>query len=64
MAAQQQSQQGDNSMAYLWIAVALIAAGGIIWYTAHVYIVIGILKVRLFEASLVSLFTGGLAEQI
>ena len=59
MAAQQPSQQqgGDNSLAPFWIIVGLFALIGGVWYFAHAQIALVILKIRLYESYLISLFT-------
>lgn len=65
--AQQQSSQGDNSMAPFWIIIGLFALLWLIWVYAHVQIATGILKVRLWEVDLINLFVpsaSSLATQI
>lgn len=59
MAAQQQQQGGgggDNSLAPLWITAGLFILGWVIWYYTHSYIAAVILKIKLVEASFISLF--------
>jgi len=58
MAGQQQQQQqgGDNSLAPFWIIVGLFALFWILWYFTHTQVSFFILKVRLYEAYLISLF--------
>jgi intracellular multiplication protein IcmP len=58
MAAQQQQQQGDNSLAPLWITAGLFIFGWIIWIYARGYIVAAVLKLKLLEASFIGLFAG------
>ena len=58
MAAQQQQQQGDNSLAPLWITAGLFIFGWIIWIYARGYIVAAVLKLKLVEASFIGLFAG------
>src|SRR4051812_48024077 len=58
MAGQQpQQQQGDNSLAPFWIIVGLFALIWMIWYFAHAQITFVVLKIRLYEGYLISLFT-------
>lgn len=61
MAAQQQQQGGgggDNSLAPLWITAGLFILGWLIWFYGHAYIAAAILKIKLAEASFISLFAG------
>lgn len=62
MAAPQQGNQSDNSMALIWIIVAIFATMGIVWYTAKSYIVAGYLKIKLLEIGLISFFTHNLDD--
>lgn len=59
---QQQSPQGDDSFAILWIIVILFVVFGCVWYMARAEIVSFIFKLRLLEINLISLFSSGLAE--
>lgn len=52
--------QSDNSMGFLWIIVAIFAAGLLIWYAGHDIIVAIFFKIKIFEINLISLFTSGL----
>lgn len=54
---QQQGSGGDNSLAPLWITAGLFVFGWIIWLYAQDYIVAFVLKIRLFEAGFMSLFS-------
>lgn len=64
MAAQQQQQQGDNSLAPLWITVLFLLTVLFIWYYAHEYIVTFVFTVKIWQAELVSLFTNALQQDI
>jgi intracellular multiplication protein IcmP len=54
--AQQPQQQGDNSLAALWITIFFFALLAVIWYVFHTQIVGFIFKLKYLEASFVSLF--------
>jgi intracellular multiplication protein IcmP len=56
-AQQQQQSQGDNSLAPFWIIIGLFALCWMIWYFGHAQISFVILKIRLYESYLISLFT-------
>lgn len=59
--------QSDNSMGFLWIIVAIFAAGLLIWYAGHDIIVAIAFKIKIFEINIISLFTSslqGLKQQI
>lgn len=56
--AQQQGQQGDNTMAPVWITGMLFAVGYIAWLYAHTYVVTFIFAIDLFQAKLVALCLG------
>ncbi len=56
--AQQQGQQGDNTMAPVWITGMLFAMGYIFWLYAHTYFVTFIFSIDLFQAKLVALCLG------
>lgn len=60
MAAQQNANQPDNSLGFLWIIVAIFAAGMLIWWRGHAFITAIVFKIRLGEIALLSLFTHGL----
>jgi intracellular multiplication protein IcmP len=65
MAAQQpQQQQGDNSLAPMWIIVGIFALLWMIWYFAHAQIAFVILKIRLYESYLISLFTSAIDPMV
>lgn len=57
MAAQQQQQGGDNSLAPLWITAGIFIFGWVFWIYAHAYIVSFVLKLKLAEASFIALFS-------
>lgn len=59
-----QSQQGDNSLAALWLTVLLFLTLGLIWYFAHAYIVAFVFKIKLLQAETLSLFTSALDSTI
>lgn len=59
MAAQQQQQSGDNSMAPVWIVVIVFLIGYVIWREAHQYIVNAVFFLNIWQAKLVHLFLGG-----
>lgn len=48
--------QSDNSSAILWVVAAVFATVGAIWFFFKSYIVIAYLSIKLFEASLLSVF--------
>ena len=53
----QSSQQGDNSLAALWLTLFFFALLGLIWYLFHAQIVWFVMKIKYFEAILISSFT-------
>ena len=53
----QQQSASDNSLDMLWICAALCIGVLLLWYFFHTQIVIGVLTFKLWEASLVELFT-------
>lgn len=59
---QQQGQQSDNSMGFLWIIVAVFAGGLLVWYVYHAQIVSMIFSIKLGEIYLVSFFTDALNQ--
>ncbi len=59
--AQQNPQQTDNSMAALWIIAGIFLVGLIIWYLFRVEIVAFILHLRVWELSVVGIFTNSFA---
>ncbi len=62
MAAQQQGQSADNSLAPLWIMILVFIVLGIIWYFFSAQIIWAIFQVKLFEIYLVSFFSDGLTK--
>jgi intracellular multiplication protein IcmP len=52
-------QQGDNSLAALWITLFFFALLGAIWYLFHPQIVWFILRIKYYEAVFLSIFTSG-----
>lgn len=56
MAAPQQPNQSDNSMAILWGTAAVFVAIGIIWYVFKDYIALYYLHLKLYEVEFLSLF--------
>lgn len=56
MAAQQQQQSGDNSMAPVWLTVLLFFGLWIAWKLAHEYVVSFVFQINIWEAKLVNLF--------
>lgn len=60
MAAQQQQQSGDNSLAPLWIIALIILACLAIWFFARAPLIRGVFYVKTFEAAGVSFFTSSL----
>lgn len=54
-------QSSEGATDPIWIIVAIIAIGAVIWYTGRLYIVAAVFKIRLAEIALVSLFTERLA---
>lgn len=56
--------QSDNSMGAVWIIVAVFAAVLLSWFLWHTQIVAFVLKIKLYEALLMSLFTSGLDSLI
>lgn len=53
----EQQQQGDHSMAPLWIAAGILILGYVLWHFAHTQVAFVILKIKLFEASAIGMFT-------
>lgn len=62
MAAEQQQQQGDHSLAALWIAVGLFLLVGVIWWSAKTYIVAFVFGLRFYEVKLISFFVPGAVQ--
>lgn len=62
--AQQQSQGGDTSLGPFWIIIGFFALALGIWYFAHEQIAAVILRVRLWEAQLISFFTDAVNREI
>jgi intracellular multiplication protein IcmP len=60
--AAQQPNQSDNSMAVVWGIAALFAAGGVIWTVFKKQLVTFYFKLKLFEISIISLFTNKLDD--
>ncbi len=58
MAQQQQSQQGDDSMAPVWITALVLFIIIVVWYFAHEKIVSLVFSMTLFQAKLVALVLG------
>ncbi len=56
----QQQGGGDNSLAPLWITIALFVALFVIWHFGHEYIVRFVFFVRYYEAKFVSMFSNAL----
>ncbi len=57
MAAAQQPNQSDNSLAPLWIVVALFAVCIFVWYMWHGFFAAVFIKIQLAQIALISLFT-------
>jgi intracellular multiplication protein IcmP len=57
MAQQQGGSNQDNSMSALWITAAVVIAAIAIWYNWHSYIVRFFLDIKIFELTIVSLFS-------
>ncbi len=57
MAAQQQPNQSDNSMAIVWIVGAILIFGAIIWMAFKKSIIAFYFKIKLYEINLLSHFT-------
>ncbi|MFN3234540.1 MAG: type IVB secretion system coupling complex protein DotM/IcmP [Gammaproteobacteria bacterium] len=55
-----QQQGGDNSLAPLWILIALGIGVGLVWYFFRSYIVAIFFKIKLWEIALLSFFTNNL----
>lgn len=64
--AQQQGQSGDNSMGPIWVTVALVIAGYLIWAAGHTYIVRCVFYLTALQAKILHFFIGGteLAQDI
>lgn len=62
--APQDQQQNEQSLSPLWIALGIFVALLIIWQVGHVYISMLVIKIKLFEAQLISLFTNNLKAQL
>ena len=50
-------QQQDGSLGPLWILVGLCVGLALIWFLFHTYLMMGFIKLKLFEISLFSFFT-------
>ena len=59
-----QQQQSDSSLSALWIVVGLVIVLGVIWYLYHAYIIWVFLQVKLFELSVISVFTSRVDQTI
>lgn len=62
--APQDQQQNEQSLSPLWIALGVFVALLIIWQVGHVYISMLVIKIKLFEVQLISLFTNNLKTEI
>ncbi|MDF2868299.1 MAG: icmP [Gammaproteobacteria bacterium] len=62
--APQDQQQNEQALSPLWIALGLFVALLIIWQIGHVYIAMLVIKIKLFETQLISLFTNNLQTQL
>ena len=62
--APQDQQQNEQSLSPLWIALGIFVALLIIWQVGHVYISMLVIKIKLFETQLISLFTNNLKAQL
>jgi len=54
----QQQSQSDTSLSQLWVIIGLFAGILAFWYAFHEYIVLFILKLKLFEVIVLDWFTG------
>lgn len=63
-AAPQDQQQNEHALSPLWVAIGIFIALLVIWQFGHTYISYLIIKIKLFEAQWVSLFTNNLKAQI
>ena len=53
-------QQPDNSLGPLWIMLSICIVGGLVWFFLHAYIMLGFLKVKVVEMTIIGLFTSQL----
>lgn len=58
MAAQQQQQSGDDSMAPVWITALFMVALYCIWVVGHKHIVTFVFSLNLLQADLINFFVG------
>lgn len=59
MAQQPQQQQGDNSLAPVWITILLFITGYLIWRAGHQHFVSLVFGLNVLEAKMIDLFVGG-----
>lgn len=63
-AAPQDQQQNDQALSPLWISLGIFVALFVAWYVGHAYISLIVIKIKLFEAHLISLFTNNMHNVI
>ncbi len=66
MAQGSQQQQGspDNAFAPIWIMLISAIVGYLIWHFGHTFIVTFVFHIKLFEAKIISLFSGHMVKAI
>lgn len=62
--SQQQQGGGDTSLGPFWVIIGLFALAGGVWFFAHEQIAFVLLKIKLFEAGLISLFSDQAQTQV
>jgi len=63
-AAPQDQQQNEHALSPLWIGLAIFVGLLVAWQVGHAYISFVVIKIKLFEIHIISLFTNNLQTQL